>query len=220
MRAVSARRTEGKENILKRIGFLTWPAIVAVLLWAAPAGAQLSMGVAAGGTYSNLGGSLISNTESDWGVLLGGSAFYRFQANAGLALEGNWVQKGGHGSTDEGSIDVDVDYFELPLTLHLVVELGAQWDWNLYGGIGLAFKTQCSVSLDPGEKQSCDDSPLGWTFQSTEWSLPFGSNVTHRFRHSALTADLRYSYGLSALVVSPEFKNRSWQFIVRWGFQI
>jgi hypothetical protein len=194
--------------------------LVAGFLWVSPAHAQLSVGVSAGGTYSNLSGAVVTNTDSDWGVLIGGFGSFQFETNVALQLEANWVQKGGRGSADGSQIDVDIDYLEFPLTAQLVVPLGQDWLWQLYGGIALAFKTTCDVSIDPGEKTSCDDSPLGWTFESTEWSVPFGTSFAYRFTRSFLKADLRYSYGLSSVVKSPEWKNRSWQFIVRWGFEI
>ncbi len=205
---------------MRRIGILTCTTIVAGFLWTAPAHGQISLGVAAGATYSDMGGSLITSTDSDQGVLLGGSGMYRFQSNLRLQLEGNWVQKGGRGTVQSVSRDLDLDYFEIPLTAQLIVGLSPTWDWNLYGGIALAFKTKCEVSGGDGEKESCDSAVPDWTIDSTEWSIPFGTSFTYKLARSALTADLRYSYGLSAAVKNLDLKNRSWQFIVRWGFEI
>ena len=74
-----------------------------------------------------------------------------------------------------------IDYLELPLTAQLVVPLSQQWIWQLYAGIALAFKTQCEVSFATGDKNSCDDNDLGWTFESTEWSIPFGTSFAYQF---------------------------------------
>lgn len=204
---------------MRRIGLLTFATIVAGLSWAVPAHGQLSLGVAAGATYSDMGGSLITATDSDWGVLLGGSGMYRFQSNLGLQLEANWVQKGGRGTVENVRRDLDLGYVEIPLTAQLIVGLSPRWDWNLYGGIALAFRTKCEVSGD-GEKEPCDSAVPEWTIDSTEWSVPFGTSFTYNLARSALTADFRYSYGLSAAVKNLDLKNRSWQFIVRWGFEI
>ncbi|MBT8477982.1 MAG: PorT family protein, partial [Gemmatimonadetes bacterium] len=112
------------------------------------------------------------------------------------------------------------DYVELPLTAQLVVGLSPTWDWNLYGGIALAFKAACNVSNDAGDKADCDEAAPSWTFNSTEWSVPFGTSFSYAFTRSALTADFRYSYGLSNAIDNLRLKNRSWQFILRWGFGV
>jgi hypothetical protein len=204
---------------VKRIGITTFTTVLAALLWTAPAYGQLSLGVAAGATYSNMGGDLITATDSDWGALMGGWGQYRLQSNLALQLEANWAQKGGRGSVEGGQVDFDLDYVELPFTAQLVVGLSPTWDWNLYGGIAIAFKTQCNVR-DAGDKADCDQAAPSWTFNSTEWSVPFGTSFSYEFTRSALTADFRYSYGLSNAIDNLRLKNRSWQFILRWGFGV
>jgi len=194
--------------------------VFAGILWVAPAQAQLSLGVAAGGTYSNMGGDLITATDSDWGALMGGWGQYRLQSNLAFQLEANWVQKGGRGAVEGDPADFDLDYVELPLTAQLVVGLSPQWNWNLYGGIALAFMSRCDVSNDAGDKADCDEAAPDWSFNSTEWSVPFGTSFSYRFTRSALTADFRYSYGLSNAIENLRLKNRSWQFILRWGFGV
>ncbi len=205
---------------MKRIRFITLATVLAALLWTAPAYGQLSLGVAAGGTYSNMGGDLITATDSDWGALMGGWGQYRLQSNLAFQLEANWAQKGGRGTVEGGQVDFDLDYVELPLTAQLVVGLSPTWDWNLYGGIALAFKAGCNVSNDAGDKADCDQAAPSWTFNSTEWSVPFGTSFSYRFTRSALTADFRYSYGLTDAIENLRLRNRSWQFILRWGFGV
>ena len=205
---------------MRRIGITMFAMVLATLLWTAPAQAQLSLGVSAGATYSNMGGSRITATDSDWGALMGGYGRYRLQSNLAFQLEGNWVAKGGRGTVDDSQVDFDLDYLELPLTAQLAVGLSPQWEWNLYAGIALAFKTACDVSSDGGDKAACDEAAPDWTFNSTDWSVPFGTSFSYQFARSALTADFRYSYGLSAAIDNLDLKNRSWQFILRWGFEV
>ena len=151
---------------------------------------------------------------------MGGYGRYDLASNLAFQLEGNWVAKGGRGTVDDSQVDFDLDYAEFPLTAQLAVGLSPTWEWNLYGGIALAFKTKCDVSNDAGEKAACDEAAPDWTFNSTEWSVPFGTSFSYLFTRSALTADFRYSYGLSAAVNNLDLKNRSWQFILRWGFEV
>jgi len=205
---------------VRRTGITTFAAVLVALLWTAPAQGQLSLGVSAGATSSSMGGGLISSTDSDWGVLMGGYGRYRLQSNLAFQFEGNWVQKGGRGTVEGDRVDFDLDYVELPLTAQLAVGLSPQWEWNLYGGIALAFKTACDVSNDSGDKAACEEAAPTWDFSSTEWSVPFGTSFSYQFSRSALTADIRYSYGLSAAIDNLDLKNRSWQFILRWGFGV
>ena len=206
--------------MLRRIGITMFAMALATLLWTSPAQAQLSLGVSAGATYSSMGGSRITATDSDWGALIGGYGRYDLVSNLAFQLEGNWVAKGGRGTVDDSQVDFDLDYLEFPLTAQLAVGLSPTWEWNFYGGIAFAFKTACDVSNDAGDKAVCDEAAPDWTFNSTEWSVPFGTSFSHQFTRSALTADFRYSYGLSAAIDNLDLKNRSWQFILRWGFEV
>jgi len=205
---------------MKRWGIVAVALVAGSLGIAGPAGAQLSAGVSAGVTLSEMGGRLITSTQSDWGVLLGGYGRYRFVSNVALQLEANFVQKGGKGSVEESDVDFGLDYVELPLTAQLVVGLGQAWDWNLYGGIAMAFRTTCDITLGSEDAAPCDEVAPSWSFADTEWSVPFGTSFSHRFNRSILTADFRYSYGLSAAIENLDLKNRSWQLILRWGFGV
>jgi hypothetical protein len=209
---------------MKRWSLAAGAAFVLALASATPARAQLSVGVSTGPTYSSLGGGLITSTESDWGALLGGYGQYGFLSNLTLQLEVNWTQKGGRGSVQEGGVDsdldFDLDYLEIPFTAQFGTALGERWKWNLYGGISVGFQTTCDVRLDDGDSETCEDGFPTWDFAATEWSVPFGTSFTYRLTRSALTADFRYSYGLSAAIENLDLKNRSWQFILRWGFEV
>ena len=205
---------------MRRIGITMGALGLATLLWTVPAQAQLSVGVSAGATYSSMGGSRITAMDSDWGALMGGYGRYDLASNLAFQLEGNWVAKGGRGTVDDSQVDFDLDYAEIPLTAQLAVGLSPTWEWNLYGGIAIAFNTKCDVSNDAGDKAACDEAAPDWTVNSTEWSVPFGTSFSYLFTRSALTADFRYSYGLSAAIDNLDLKNRSWQFILRWGFEV
>ena len=205
---------------MRRIGITTFAMVLATLMWTVPAQAQLSLGVSAGATYSSMGGSRITATDSDWGALIGGYGRYRLQSNLALQFEGNWVNKGGQGTVEAINVDFDLDYLEFPLTAQLAVGLSPTWEWNLYGGIAFAFQSKCDVSNDAGDMAACEEAAPDWTFNSTEWSVPFGTSFSHQFTRSAITADFRYSYGLSAAIENLDLKNRSWQFILRWGFEV
>ena len=205
---------------MKRIGITILALVLGTFLWTVPAQAQLSLGVSAGATYSSMGGSRITATDSDWGALMGGYGRYRLQTNLAFQLEGNWVAKGGRGSVNDEQVDFDLDYVEFPLTAQLAVGLSPTWEWNLYAGIAFAFKSKCDVSNNSGDKADCEEAAPSWDFSSTEWSVPFGTSFSYQFTRSALTADFRYSYGLSAAIDNLDLKNRSWQFILRWGFEV
>ena len=76
---------------MRRIGITMFALGLATLLWTVPAQAQLSVGVSAGATYSSMGGSRITATDSDWGALMGGYGRYDLASNLAFQLEGNWV---------------------------------------------------------------------------------------------------------------------------------
>lgn len=171
-------------------------ALVAFLIAATPALAQMPFAAISGGaTTGDLYGGAV-NTRARWGGTAGlmfGVRNWNYQVTA---LEVNWVQKGGEG--------VRLDYLEIPLTFGANVRNSAGAGARLYTGIGIGFLVGCKST---STALSCDDK------KSPEWAWPIGLQLgrwTAPDRYVAL--DVRYSLGLSHVFRTSSASNRSWQF--------
>ncbi|UCC81841.1 MAG: hypothetical protein JSW46_12615 [Gemmatimonadota bacterium] len=178
---------------------LALAAVLSVLV-ASPALAQragdIIGGVSGGATVGDLFGGSV-NTDSRWGGTAGLFAGWRTFRNSVVALEANWVQKGGKG--------IRLDYIEIPLLVGGVVPAyGGDLRLRGYIGIDLAFKIGCESEV---ALLDCDRA------ESTEWSMPFGV-MAGRWLDSGrfIALDVRYALGLSDAFETSIPYNRSWQF--------
>jgi hypothetical protein len=148
-----------------------------------------------GATVGDLAGGGFS-TSSRWGGTAGLQGGIRTSRNSVVALEANWVQKGGDNTR--------LDYIELPLLIGGVGTLAdGVWRGRAYAGIGIGFNVACSAS----GSVDCDRA------KSTEWALPLGFTFARWTSGGTLIGvDIRYSLGLSDVLENSTFKNRSWQF--------
>jgi hypothetical protein len=151
-----------------------------------------------GATLSDLDG-LARTSDSRWGGTAGIALGYNSWRTA-IALEGNWIQKGGEG--------VRLTYIELPLTVGAVVVMGqGSMRGRIYSGVSAAFKVGCSSDL-----LDCDQA------EGTEWGLPIGIQLaTVRSNGGFVGVDVRYSFPLSDAFEGTDIENRTWQFRLMLG---
>jgi hypothetical protein len=175
-------------------------------------------GITLGPNYSKLSGSYIES--SDWlqNPMVGGWFEYRDHDNFSVALEFNWLRKGGKNiitTAGDTLSTLEVGYLEFPLILTAMLPVGERWDWGIYSGATLAFQTSCNV-LPKGatRREVCKDA------SGTEWSIPFGGGFAYYMPESrgALILDLRYSLGVDRIFEDRDVKTNSWQFLLRYTF--
>jgi hypothetical protein len=175
-------------------------------------------GLTLGPNYSKLSGDSIES--SDWlqNPMVGGWFEYRGHENVSVALEFNWLRKGGKNiitTAGDTLSTLEVSYLEFPLILTAMFPSSERWDFGLYSGATLAFQTSCNV-LPKGEtrREVCSDA------NGTEWSIPFGGGFAYYMPESrgALIFDLRYALGLSKIFEDRDVKTQSWQFLLRYTF--
>ena len=152
----------------------------------------------AGATLSDLDG-LGRTSDSRWGGTAGIAVGYNTWRTA-IALEGNWIQKGGE--------DVRLDYIELPLTIGGVVVMGqGSMRGRIYAGVSAAFKVGCSADI-----VNCDQA------EGMEWGLPTGIQIgATRPDGRFVGIDVRYSFPMSDAFEGTEIENRTWQFRLMLG---
>ncbi len=177
------------------------------VLAASPASAQrgaVLVGVNGGGSQSELKGGAV-NTDFRWGGTAGVFAAWRSTPYNVLAIEVNWIQKGGKDAAR-------VDYIEIPFIIGAVAPVsGGSVRVRPYTGIDVAFKVGCTSEA---VLFNCDQ------VNSTEWSWPIGITFG-RFTPSGtfFGLDVRYMLGLSDVFATSIATNRGWVFKAFFGKQ-
>ena len=177
---------------------------------ASPSLAQSSkagIAISAGATTSDIeGGVIVRNTSSRWGFIGGLTGFFRTSRNSSVALEVNYVQKGGR--------DVArLDYIDIPFLIGAVIPTdNDRLNFNFYTGIGLGIKVSCSPDEASPVPDLCDRT------KGTEWSWPVGLAFVVRSQSGNFFGlDGRYSIGISDAFDTSAARNRSWQFKAFFG---
>jgi len=184
--------------------------LAASLVVATPAMGQSrrgTAGVTAGATLGDLQGGVV-NTSSRWGFTGGVFGNFRTSRNSTIGLQVNYSQKGGKDLAR-------LDYIEIPFLVGAVIPTdNDRINFNLYTGIGLAFKVSCST--DEGVTSvSCDNA------KSTEWAWPIGLGMGVKNANGGMIGlDARYSIGISDAFDGSVARNRSWQFRAFYGVPV
>jgi len=129
----------------------------------------------------------------------------------GAQIAGMYHQMGFEGE----DIDLDLDYFEVPVVLKVGVPLPLVKP-SVFGGVTLGFEGACEVN---GVECSDDDT------SGTQYAGVAGADVKISLGVASLWADGRYNFGLSdvndagdAFGEIGDFQNRAWNFTVGIGF--
>jgi hypothetical protein len=189
--------------------------VALALVVATPAFAQrgvsrTTLALSAGATTSDLeGGVIIRNTSSRWGFIGGLSGVFRTSQNSMVALEANYVQKG-------GANVARLDYIEIPFLFGAIIPtMDERLHFDFYTGIGLGFKVSCSADADPPVEDVCDRA------KGTEWTWPIGLAVLVRSASGKYFGlDGRYSISISDAFEGTAARNRSWQFKALFGVPV
>jgi len=181
------------------------------LVFAAPASAQrakTTVGISAGATTTDIEGGFI-NTGSQWGFIGGVFGAFRTSRNSMIALEANYVQKGGTNLAD-------LAYIDIPFLLGAVIPTDNDAiNFNFYTGIGLGIKVSCTEDTSSLLLSACDQA------KGTEWTWPVGlAFVIRTGGGQYFGLDGRYSIGISDAFNGSGARNRSWQFKALFGIPV
>ncbi len=185
-----------------------------------PAAAQERSGLIFGATASDLYGDfVVVRGDPTWGFLVGAFGETRISQNVALNLAVNYTQKGGRGFTGTGlldaeSVELDLNYVEMPLLVELLLPFGRTWGLMAYGGIAAGYNVTCKVKFGGGSKESCKDTALGGA--TFEWGLPVGGGLSYNVGDGEMIVfDVRYTWGLNDAVKDANVRNGTWQFLIR-----
>lgn len=191
---------------------------------AAPASAQgfhlgAEAGVAVTGQFIETSGGAEVGTDPVTGLRGGVSAAYGFGEEEHFTLRSGlfYAQKGS--SIDVGSgntLDMGVDYLELPLLAVFNLPVESRWRPRVYGGGQLGLEVSCDLEdSTTGDVQSCSDAGVSTT--STDFGLVFGGGLGYAVGESTvLSLDGNYVFGLTNIEeagLAGETRNRAIQVV-------
>jgi len=197
------------------------------LLAAVPQAASaqvVTIGLKGGRTYATVEtndrrvfGDVDRRTGSVYGVSAAiGGGLLRFRPEMLL------VEKGFRDKTAGDDTLLDVDYIEVPLLL--VVSLGAGGlRPSIFAGPTVAFERSCTLSGDfrgidtSGE---CDLPSIDLNRETTDWGTAFGAELAFSLGSIALSAEARYTLGLTNFVTDADDEARNRVFSLMAGVQI
>jgi hypothetical protein len=146
----------------------------------------------------------VVSIELSYRLAIGGVVDIGLNRAVSFQIEPRYIQKGGEfkvgigifGEFEEINFIVKLDYFEIPLSLNVKFLEG---DIIPYLFAGPVFSRLISAKVESeGETVDVKDE-----IESNEFSLDFGGGVAFRIATDAyLTADVRYSLGLTDIIKS------------------
>jgi hypothetical protein len=183
-------------------------------LAAAPLGAQVRLGLLAGGVSANVTTATVDqipNKSSRTGFLVGISATRSFGKYFAFGPELTWVQKGVKAQDNSHTVneDIKVSYLELPLLLRVNLATGSLRPY-LLGGPSFAIKTGCKLRLygaGTDTTRNCQD------VNADVESSDFGAMVGAGIGFGRFGVSVRYDMGMKNInkksVGNDAVKNRT-----------
>jgi hypothetical protein len=181
-------------------------AIALALLLVAPAtaarsAAKWSAGVKGGVNLGDLAGEDAPDETSLRTGFMGG-AFVQVDLSeeAGLRVEGLWVQKGAEFADSlfilpvEGT--VEIEYIELPVLFVVNLSAGGKGAFEIFAGPTFAFNTSASAE---GNGRSVD-----LNGNNFEFGVAFGAGVEYAWPTVSIVIDGRYSLGATSIIEDDE----------------
>jgi len=202
---------------LKRTSSVTL-ALALLAVTAVPAAAQRA-GIAAGATYSSLRGDFLSSSSYEWGFVGGGYMEWQFQETTSAQIELNYAQRGGGGTlaaTGE-AMSLSVNYLEIPLRVNLIIPAGESFEIRGNVGFQLGIALNCKGTVGSGTEQSCGTGVSFTQEETIQWTVPLTAGFGYNFGDSKVILEARYNYGLTNVLKGVNIKNRSWDFVLRFG---
>ena len=183
------------------------------------------VGVAAGLTYSTLGGQFIDQADWKSGVFVGARVMRAVAPNFAVGVEANYFQTGATNitaSTRDRIDDIRFSYIEIPLIFNYFNQAGSHFVWGAYTGLGMAFTVSCDIQAPRATDPNCKGNDAQQLVQASDlqFNVPFGVQFGYVFPGSSTTlmADVRFSLGLNSALQVAAARNRSLQFILRLLF--
>lgn len=187
----------------------------AALAFSASEGGAQTIGFKLGASFANLSVDEPGTTNVSGITGFAGGGFVRFGAGPiGIQAELLSVTKGAEFSDVDGTDDGDLrlEYIEVPVLLHLPLNLGVGLSPYVFGGPAFSFEVGCEFS-DAAGSFDCDNQEADvFTRKTTDIGITAGGGLAFAMGPGALLVEGRYTWGTTNINETPngpEVKNRA-----------
>lgn len=184
-------------------------ATLATFTFPALAEAQASVGFRGGLTRTDLSVETDdTNVEfgSKTGIVLGGFVQFPMGESLGLQTGLNYTQKGSEFTDEDGTADLELDYFEVPLLAVYAIPSSGPFGVRLMGGPVVSLESSCEVSGEvEGVETTADCEDLGIGTKSVDFGIQVGGGAIYDIQGvAALFLDVGYNFGLTNIDDDPD----------------
>ncbi len=178
-------------------------------LAANPSAGQISLGVKAGASLSDLvfGGIEINDRELRKGLVVGTALSLPVSGRLGLQLEGSFAQRGATLTFIQlGDVGYVLDYVQLSVLGRASLPLGSsRSSLFLLAGPVIAWETSCEATVtlvlsETTETATCDDERLNTPSKPVDYGVAGGAGVQLALAEAMhLSLDLLYTHGVRSI---------------------
>ncbi len=196
-----------------------------LLAGAAPATAQIGVGVMGGVSFADIYGSekdaFAPGRDGRTGFLAGAMLDFPLGI-VSIRPEVLYVQKGAQFSDATFAAEFNLDYIEIPLLLVVGIPAGGL-KVELFAGPQIAFRTTCDISSTEtgGTEQSlpCDDANIGAELETTDFGVMVGGGLA--ISNFMVQVALDYSLLPVDAETDPfDIKNKAIYVLLGWMFRL
>jgi len=191
-------------------------ALAALLLVPAALAAQSTIGIGGGISYADLTGDSAGGFDSKTGFQIGGWWAIPVANRLSIVPAVTYIQKGAKGSESGISVELKLDYVEVPLFLSVALTgEDSPVGFSLFAGPTVAFETTCKVEASSGSASASEDCGEEEERQTVDYGAALGAGLTFPAGNIAIFVNGGVDFGLRNLDSSQDpgtVKNR-----VFWG---
>lgn len=199
--------------------------VLSMSLGTATLAAQSTIQFHAGASLATLGGSDVDNPDTRTGLNVGATMTFPVAPLLGIQVGAGYVQKGATESDGGVSVEVALDYVEVPVLLRVGVPTAGTISPHFVVGAAVAFKSKCEVTGSSGGTSvtvKCSDGDI--MLKSTDFGAVAGAGLDIGTPGPlTLTLDVAYTIGLTSIDDSTDpgdVKNRAWSIVAGAAFPI
>jgi len=184
----------------------------------------LSLGPKLGLNYSDFTGDVPDEFGSKLGFSGGAFLAYAFGDWFTVQPEVLYSQKGAKGSGDtplgEETVTLSLDYIEIPVLAVLTIPTQSIWTPKVFVGPAFGFLISAEAKAElAGEEE---EENMEEAFKDYDVGIVFGGGVDVKVGPGAITADIRYNFGVTNIADDEEddfsVKNGVFSFMVGYAF--
>lgn len=180
-------------------------ALAALLLVPAALAAQSTIGIGGGISYADLTGDDAEGFDSKTGFQFSGWWAIPVASRLSIVPGVAYIQKGAKGSESGISVELKLDYVEVPLLLSVALTgEDSPVGFNLFAGPSLAFETTCELKASAGGTSASEDCGEEQERETMDYGALLGAGLTFPAGNIGIFVNGGVDFGLKNLNASQD----------------